>query len=201
MSASNIDWSGIILDNLFRLYRATAGNNNVEHIVNDGYEIVYSLASHWPNMVFNISKSNFDVALVEDIGDQIIDSSFESLSEWVKLVELNLFDNKHLEQSVFKALIGEKKLSVVYARLNGNLVGTAMIFYDNYQFAGVYMVSTNLEFRCRGIGRRIMEFCFSDIKAKGISFCVLQSTSDGLPMYEKLRFKSDGKLNLYWKVK
>ncbi|GEM_PF-1520109 len=125
------------------------------------------------------------------------DDNFE---EWTSLVSESLFNNKHLDASIFKKL-RSNRVEFIVAKLVNKIIGTAMIYYDEKKIAGIYMVSVAKDYRNKGIAKKIMNFCFELIDKQGMGYCILQATKPGRPLYQSIGFKETGTYNLYMKIK
>ena len=124
----------------------------------------------------------------------------DDICEWIDLVEVGLFNGNKLNFRIFEDLIKAKKVTLIALRDTGNVVGTIMIHWAE-QSAGIYMVCTKKEFRSKGIGKRLLDYSLREILNSNGKFCVLQSTYEGVVLYEKMNFKREEVINLYWKVK
>jgi len=80
--------------------------------------------------------------------------------------------------------------------LNGMPVATATLFLGS-DVAGIYNVGTLHRSRRRGIGTAMTLAAMRTAKAAGYRTAILQSSSDALPMYEKLGFETVCKYGVY----
>lgn len=80
------------------------------------------------------------------------------------------------------------RLSHGFVALQGDVVvGTAMLTPFGEQCAAVNMVIVAASMRGRGLGRKLMD---AALQACGVRECRLTATADGLPLYEKLDFRT-----------
>jgi predicted GNAT family acetyltransferase len=122
------------------------------------------------------------------------------IESWTKLVSESLFKSKQLESSIFNNLMSNGT-ELIGLRVDGRLIGTAMIYIDDTNTAGVYMVCVDEHHRGKGFGKTIASFCLGRIRKKKLDACYLQATKIAVPLYESLGFVKTGKYFLYWKIK
>lgn len=122
------------------------------------------------------------------------------LNEWLKIASQNLFPNKILDKNIFSFLMSSS--SQLFSLKKGNqIIGTSLIYYDEKDIAGIYMVSINREQRGLGLGKRLLNYTLNNIRQKNIENIVLQSTKAGLKLYQNLGFSKTGICNLFYKIK
>jgi N-acetylglutamate synthase-like GNAT family acetyltransferase len=138
-----------------------------------------------------VNPSVFSISLLRNNVD---------LNEWVNLVSESMFNNKKLDESIFKLLM-DSGIELVVVKLENKIIGSAMIYFDENNIAGIYLVSVSKAHRKQGIGKQIINFCFECIRLHKVSYCVLQATRQAVSLYENLEFKKTGTFNLYLKVK
>lgn len=124
----------------------------------------------------------------------------DELKSWTNIASEALFNGKELDASIFNFL-RDNGNELVVARSAGEVMGTAMVFYDACGLAGIYMVSVANRFRRMGGGKAIMQYCFELISSRGIDKCVLQATKEGIALYESLGFQRTACYYLYIKFK
>jgi ribosomal protein S18 acetylase RimI-like enzyme len=79
----------------------------------------------------------------------------------------------------------------------GEPVSTAAIIHTD-GVLGVYNVATLPEFQRRGYGEAIMRLALADAqKRHGADRVILQSTSAGLKLYERMGFRTVTKVSVY----
>ena len=67
--------------------------------------------------------------------------------------------------------------------------------------AGLYFITTLGEYRRRGIGRELVLATLEHARAAGASFASLQSSPDGLSVYEKAGLKECCRVDIYGRNK
>lgn len=72
-------------------------------------------------------------------------------------------------------------------RVGGDLAGTIAVL-DRHDVAGVYSVATHHDWRRRGVGGRMVGLALAAARERGLTRAVLESSPDGVPLYEKLGF-------------
>lgn len=135
------------------------------------------------------TSNQFDLNLLKDT----------DIISWTSLVSEVLFKSDYLDPGIFNFL-AQDGAELVGLKIGSQLVGSAMIYYDNDGYAGIYMVAIQPEFRRQGLGKLIIIFCLDQIKGNKRDKCFLQSTGAGIPLYNSLNFKKSGNYFLYWKM-
>ena len=74
------------------------------------------------------------------------------------------------------------------ARVNGKPVATSLLFL-NGKAAGIYFVTTLVDFRKKGIGLELIYATMHYAGVAGARYATLQSSPDGLHVYEQAGFK------------
>jgi GNAT superfamily N-acetyltransferase len=82
------------------------------------------------------------------------------------------------------------------AFLNGKPVGTSQMF-GSAGVAGIYNVTCIPEARGRGVGTAVVRAPLSNARAMGYGVGILQASSMGYPVYQRLGFEDFGKLSVY----
>jgi len=119
---------------------------------------------------------------------------------WVKVVSGTLFKGKALAAEIFYYLL-EKGHTLVALWKGDAIIGTALIYRDEDNISGLYLVSVKDEFRGRGFGKIIIKYCLEVIESRECKACVLQSTKAGIRLYESMGFAASNLYNLFWKLK
>ncbi len=240
--------------NLYSLYQCVADNwGDCKIFQYNGFKIIKTEASAWPNMVYDVATDAFTDDFVMNIKASMnaINAGpvvFEPESEWVDVYKRNgvfpadrwigmvktqlgkegksdekkgvivrtITENEFSDWSaiVSKELFGGKLLpgklflqlptvnnEYIGLWLDGSLVGTSMIHYDEGGNAGIYMVCVLEQYRGMGLGKLLVEQCYECIKKKGINQCVLQATQKGVPLYTSMGFSAYGNYTLLMKIR
>ena len=124
-----------------------------------------------------------------------------SLDPWIAVASRSLFRSKALDPAIFTTLRSTDKAELIGLEIRGELVGTAMVYYDGSGNAGLYFVCIGENYRGKGLGKPLVRFCLACILARGIKRCYLQSTKAGLNLYASLGFKSLSEYLLFLKIK
>lgn len=122
-----------------------------------------------------------------------------NLEIFLKVVSRNLFGGKTLDPIIFSNL--KQKVDLIAGFENEVIIGTSLIYYDEHNTSGIYMVSVDKAKRGKGIGKILVNYCLNVIKSRGYNKVVLQATKDGVKLYEALDFIKNGNQNLFWKIK
>lgn len=124
----------------------------------------------------------------------------KGLKDWMAVVSGTLFDNNHLDIGAFEWL-RSGGADIVGLKVENELVGSSMIYYDQDGTPGIYMVGIKKEYRGKGLGREIVNFCLLKIKDAGADTCYLQATRAGLGMYKAMGFEELDKYLICCKIK
>lgn len=142
----------------------------------------------------NIDLVNVDKYHFEKI------STHKDIEDWVKVLSNNLFANKKLNSTIFRYLVNNG-CELLQLKMENQIIATSLVYYDNNNVAGIYMVSVNKVFRGKGYGKLMMHYTFNCINEKKIKTITLQSTKSGFAMYSSLNFNQTGHINLFYKTK
>ena len=169
---------------------------NVVELKNKGFYLI----EQWTLMQLLLKKKSLNITNeILDVESCKAENEVEILS-WIKAVETNLFSNKKLSPKIVYHLL-QNKAELYYIKFNNEIVATTLVYIDENNIAGIYMVSTNKIQRGKGFGSTIINFALSKIMEKNIETVVLQSTKLGYSLYKKLNFIDTGVCNLIYKLK
>ncbi len=160
----------------------------------------FLLADRWLGMEMTLATGGRDEDEKYPLELSIVETEQE-LTEWTNLVSQVLFNGKPLCERLFRQLNSKKKADLIIAKNKDRIVGTTMIYYDEENVGGIYMVCVSKEEQGKGIGRTVMNFTLQQTQQKKIETCVLQATRKAISLYENLGFKKTEYYNLYLKVK
>lgn len=104
------------------------------------------------------------------------------LREWLSFFTLFEFD-------MFKVLIESPRVRLYVGRIDGEPVGTSMLFLSS-GVAGIYQVEVSPEHRRKGIGTDLTLAPMRDAREMGYRIAVLQASKMGEPVYKKIGFES-----------
>lgn len=154
-------------------------------------------------MYFDMTGLDESQALPENIIIKEVDT-INRVKEWARLnvIGFGLTDciktitiNDHAGLFIDKSIPGRHFI----AYLNNIPVGASSVFMAN-GVAGIYNITTLPEARGRGIGEAVTRHAMLYGKKEGYVFATLQATENGLPMYEKIGFKSNHHMDFYIKM-
>ena len=86
-------------------------------------------------------------------------------------------------------------LQLFVGYLNGEAVSTSGLFLTNC--AGIFDISTRPEYRCKGLGTALFHHALKQAVAQGYEVAVLQSSPDGLGIYETYGLQKLGDFNVW----
>ena len=187
----------IISDNkLFPLVIATDNTNLTKLLRTKNFMPV----EQWMGMIIELDTQK---------NEQTINNSYEMITykkedeiqQCIDIISECLFNNNKLDGQLFKSLLTHNRVELLAIRNESQTLGTTMIYYDENNLAGIYMVCTKPEHRGKGIGKILIKSAFKEICKRDIKTCVLHSTKQALSLYQKTGFEKKAPINLYWKVK
>jgi GNAT superfamily N-acetyltransferase len=165
----------------------------IDVLVKSGIKVV----DYWLSMYLYLEKEIL-IDIPTGIDISIIVEEGESLNQWVGLVARELFNSKSLDSKVFNYLLAHN-VELVLMKKAGQVIGSSLIYYNTNKEACIFMVAIDKAHRGLGLGRLIMDYSLSRMKRRNIERCLLQSTRLGIPLYNSLGFKEDGRY--YWMIK
>lgn len=118
--------------------------------------------------------------------------------ESFRLILSNVF---YISQSEVELIMGEKVLGVPYVRhylawLRGTPVGTTSLVLTG-NVAGIWNVGTLTEYRRHGIAAMLMHRAVSDAAALGYPSTMLLSSTEGIPLYERLGYETISTMRMF----
>nr|WP_321406156.1 GNAT family N-acetyltransferase [uncultured Carboxylicivirga sp.] len=143
----------------------------------------------WPMMYLNIN----------DFKEDIQEYTFKDYdSQILALINETHFVKQPLEEEYFKSLLDIKGCEVFGLYDGGKLV-TACVAYEQDYNLGIYMMSTNNNYRGKGWGRKLLYNIISDCKTKQIQSLTLQSNKLSVGFYKKIGFSITGNYVIFVK--
>jgi len=162
--------------------------------------------AQWTNMIFpredwklsegryrsadgpvEVSEAPFSISEVKDRA---------MLSDWLRVVEKVLFNNRTLPEDIFLKGIESNIFRALTVYYGEKTAATALIFMG--EVPGAYMVATDPEYRRKGLARALMDHARAMVFAAGYKELVLHSTKEGLEFYLSLGFRAEDKMTLYY---
>jgi len=144
----------------------------------------------------SIDLNTFAFSKNEGISIKKVTNEIE-LNYWLEIVSTELFNNKKI--NLLPDLLQSDRLNLYLGFEEEYPVSTAMLFLSK-GIAGVYMISTSKNFRNKGHGKYITKFVLNEAKKRNFQTAILQSTTEGYPVYKKIGFKESGFFHIYWKI-
>ncbi|GGH64420.1 GNAT family N-acetyltransferase [Phaeocystidibacter marisrubri] len=114
-------------------------------------------------------------------------SDDETAKEWSALFSVSF------GYSISAKTVQSTRESIEYylARVDGELVGTAVLYGTDSLVMGVHSMGVLRVFRGRGYARQIMQALFFIVKDRPQTHLVLQASEAGKPLYEKMGFHTE----------
>ena len=116
--------------------------------------------------------------------------------DWSSVAQEVLFKKEKLAADLFSYGCEKGLFKLLTGYYGDRAVSTTLLYKG--RLAGVYMVATLPSFQGKGLAKELMRFTGSIAAADGYSSLVLHSTKAGLGLYERLGYRSAGKLLLYY---
>ncbi len=101
-----------------------------------------------------------------------------------------------IDEAVIERIHQCPQVSLCMAYVDQHAVATALLFKTG-DFTGLHQFGVRPDFRGQGIAQMFMESIISDAYRSSIPNIVLQASEKGRPLYEKLGFKRQFKINNY----
>lgn len=157
------------------------------------------------NALMYIDMTTLDDSLQEENKFHIKEvDDLRSLKDWTKLNAIcfnltrgiqNFIVNKNADLFLNKTISCRHFI----AYYKSKPVGTSSVFLAN-GVAGIYNVTTAPGARGKGIGEAITKAALIYGKKAGYTFAILQATKMGIPIYNKIGFKSNEYMDYYLKL-
>ena len=159
----------------------------------------FTLVDRWTGMSINTLDRNKRI-VIDETGLTCSEIKIEELSGWLQIVSKELFGDIPLSLNVFSYLITIGN-SLIALKRDNKIIGGCMIFYDDNEVAGIYMVCIEKSERSKGYGKYLINYTLDVIANSNKKKVILQSTRIGLPLYKSLDFVTENIFNLFIKVK
>ncbi len=91
----------------------------------------------------------------------------------------------------------EQPLMHLAAFIQGKLVGTASMFVDDDQVAGIYNLATAASARGQGVGEALVSHILSQARARGCRWAVLRSTASAYGFYVGVGFQPVARYQIF----
>ena len=158
----------------------------------------FLFVDRWTGM--SINTFNIKKIVIDEAGLACSEIKFEELPGWLRIVSRELFGGMPLSLDIFSYLMSIG-CSLISLKRGNKIIGSCMVFYDDTDVAGIYMVCIEKNERSKGYGKYLINYALEVIANSGKNKAVLQSTRMGLPLYKSLGFTSDNIFNLFIKEK
>lgn len=121
----------------------------------------------------------------------------QELKDWIYLVNREIMTHRELGIKNFLNLLTDPSFRF-FRVTNGKKTLSAILMYKRNTETGIYMVSTLLNERGKGIGRWITASAIDRFIADGCKDFVLHATPLGYPVYQKLGFEEYCEYEIFW---
>lgn len=150
--------------------------------------------SYWTAMSFDLGVPIVQ-SKASDLNIFKLGNSLE-LNRWLKIVETELMGGNALNTTIFDELMSLQECHLFIGKIGDLDIATALVFI-NQGNAGVYLVATRKEYRNKGYGREITQFCLQYAKELHCAQVDLQATALGKGVYQSLGFIDQGLIKVF----
>lgn len=128
------------------------------------------------------------------------DAEFE---QWLKVsaARRNSYEESQLREyfSAFKPSKNNPKISFYLGSVNGQVVGTSLIYFSE-NFASPYWVGVHIDHRRHGLGTALSYEPLKEAVSKGYRWSVLQAQPLGVPVYPRIGFEKVGIMKVFYYI-
>jgi ribosomal protein S18 acetylase RimI-like enzyme len=158
----------------------------------------FRLIMQWPGMALSLADIVVPPNPDKDLKIQVV-SETDSLFEWTKIVNIELFPNNTINLAFFEKLLNSDEVIFLLGKINNVPVSTSMLFLRN-NVAGIYMVSTSHDYRKKGIAQTMTKEAIKLSQSHKIDYMVLEANKESHGLYHKSGFKTFCTFDIYWKL-
>ena len=137
--------------------------------------------------------SSYENVIIKEVCDR------DGLSCWSELVYKELLKHSKVDHRVYDGWLNNENYSVLGAYVGDQLVSAGLAFLKQSQ-AGIYFISTDSDFRGKGIGSNLVSRLLEKSFEKGVERIYLQASIKAETLYQRLGFKSVNSISVYWKM-
>jgi hypothetical protein len=121
----------------------------------------------------------------------------KDLRDWLQVVNMEIMSHRELGISSFLNVLHDPDFRFFRVTRAKKTVST-ILMHKGKSETGIYLVSTVLSDRGKGIGRWITASAIDLYITEGFKEFVLHATPLGYPVYRKLGFEECGEYGIYW---
>ncbi|CAG8999189.1 MAG: hypothetical protein CENE_01158 [Candidatus Celerinatantimonas neptuna] len=147
------------------------------------------VASKSPGMAVDLTSMKWAAPKLEKLNIRQV-SHADELALWVNTL-IEGFQLGQRQKNMYRKILTDAGFQYPVKNYLGiyhdKPVATATCFFSD-GVVGIYWVSTLTEFRGRGIGRGMMDSILKDALDAGYRVAILQASSVGFPLYQKIGF-------------
>lgn len=198
----NFVWGEITRDKLDQVKRFY-GNNEFywilseeqnQAISSDPLKELLLSPEPFPEMLIEINSSNMQINPVGISSIQVKTS--QDLQIWTDTAIATFGFSETGFKEFFYPLIENAGCIPLLIYYNDIPAATAMV-HCGESVAGIYAMSTKVEYRRKGLGRAAINTCIELAKQSKLDYAVLYSSEDGVKLYNAMGFKVSKKLYEY----
>lgn len=197
----NFVWGEITRDKLDQM-KSFYGNNEFYWILSEEQnQAIYDPLNElllspeaFPEMLIEINSSKIHINPVGISSIQVKNS--QDLQIWIDTAIATFGFSETGFKEFFYPLIEHAGCIPILIYYNGIPAATAMV-HCGESAAGIYAMSTKVEYRRKGLGRAAINMCIELAKQSKLDYAVLYSSEDGIKLYNAMGFKVSKKLYEY----
>ncbi len=122
----------------------------------------------------------------------------DEIAIWANIVETCLFKGEKFDRNALLKLTENEGFSFYLGLADGQPAGSLLSFTDDNHITGFYMIATLMNHRKKGIARSLVSKAIYDAAFRKSRYVVLESTPEGLSLYQHTGFQEYCKFAIYW---
>jgi hypothetical protein len=123
--------------------------------------------------------------------------TLNDLKDWLKVINMEIMSHRELSLNIFHNVLQDPDYTFFRVTKGKKTLSTILMHKRNSE-TGIYLVSTILNERGKGIGRWITASAIDFFMEKGCNEFVLHATPLGYPVYKKLGFEPCCDYGIFW---
>ncbi|MGB0882823.1 MAG: GNAT family N-acetyltransferase [Vicingaceae bacterium] len=150
---------------------------------------------HWTGMGFTANET-FEIELPTNTRIKTVQTTDE-LNAWKDILNKALMTSNQIKDNIFENLYLQDSFKLYLVIENNIPVATGLAYFSDNN-CGIYMIATLDEHRRKGFGSAVTKHCINVAHQKGITNIVLQASTKGVSIYEKMGFSKHCEFNIFW---
>lgn len=150
---------------------------------------------HWTGMGFT-TTTPLKIELPTNTIIKTVKTTDE-INAWKNILNKALMTSNQIKDNIFEQLINKNDFELYLVIENDVPVATGLAYFNNKD-CGIYMIATLAEHRKKGYGSAVTKHSINAAHQKGITNIVLQASTKGVSIYEKMGFSKHCEFNILW---